>query len=362
MKISFQDSKGYYSNVFLPKQKLFINNQFVDSKSGKNIDVINPTTEKVICICPCANKDDVDDAVQAAKHAFISWKNLKAAERSVYLLKLADLIEKHKAEIAVLESLDTGKPMKNTLKVDVHYAIESLKYNASLCDKINGKYINDSEYLMYVVKEPVGVCAQIIPWNFPFALLVSKLASCLAPGCVVVSKVSEETPLSAFRLAELISEAHYPAGVVNILTGYGDIAGEALVRHPNIDKISFTGSTRVGKIIQSIAANSIKRVTLELCGKSASCICEDADVFEATKVVCDSIFGNSGQCCNALSRVFVHDTLYETFLDLATGYCSDRKICGPFCSTEDEKATSHDPLHVYVTDSDSGILLMTTST
>ena len=211
------------------------------------------------------------------------------------------------------------------------HSIRTLRYYAGLCDKVDGRVVNNNDgYFSYVIREPIGVCALITPWNFPLCTLISKLAPALCTGNTCVVKVSEETPLTSLRLVPLIIEAGFPPGVINILVGLGPVAGTALVRHPLVDKISFTGSTKVGKSIQQYSGETIKRITLELGGKSAAVVCADADLNSAVYNVCHGMFYNAGQICVALSRVFVHESCYDEFLSKAVEFCRSIKICDPF--------------------------------
>jgi aldehyde dehydrogenase (NAD+) len=313
--------------------KLFINGQFVDSVSGKRFPVLNPATGEEICQVAEADKADVDIAVKAARKAFESeWKFTDGSKRRDLMLKLADLVEKHKEELATLESLDNGKPYSESLNVDLALSIKCFRYYAGWCDKIQGKTCPvDGNFMSIAKHEPVGVVGQIIPWNFPLLMATWKLGPALAMGCTIILKPAEQTPLTALRLAELIQEAGYPNGVVNILTGYGPTAGGAISSHMDIDKVAFTGSTAVGKIIMESAAKSnIKKVTLELGGKSPMIINEDADIDAAVASAQVGVFFNQGQVCTASSRVFVHEKIYEQFQRKLTAATKARTQGNPF--------------------------------
>ncbi|PFH33772.1 aldehyde dehydrogenase [Besnoitia besnoiti] len=298
--------------------RLFINGKFVEATSGSYFEDVNPATEEVICKVQEASKEDVDKAVEAAAKAFPSWSlSTSASTRALLLHKLASLVEKHADELALIESLDSGKPISSIHEIDIAGVIRILHYYAGWADKIVGKTIpvdNPDEYFCYTRKEPVGVVAGIVPWNYPLYLLVLKLAPALTCGCTVVIKTSEKTPLSALRLAHLIKEAGFPPGVANILSGFGPSVGDALASHPKVDKISFTGSTLTGRKIAAAALVHLKRVTLELGGKSALIVCADADLDRAAEVAFNGLFPNSGQCCVASSRVFVQESVHDEFL------------------------------------------------
>src|SRR5580704_12157848 len=273
------------SRVAVSATKLLINNRWVPSESGKTFATINPATGEEICQIAEADAADVDKAVHAARRAFEHgpWRKLPASERGRLLNRLADLIEKNADELAALESLDNGKPVSIAKAVDVAATVGCFRYFAGWSDKVHGKTIPvDGDFFCYTRHEPVGVVGQIIPWNFPMLMLAWKLAPALATGNTVVMKPAEQTPLSALRIGELIVEAGFPAGVVNILPGFGETAGAAIARHMDVDKIAFTGSTEVGHLIMEAAAKSnLKRVTLELGGKSPNIVFADTDLDEA---------------------------------------------------------------------------------
>jgi phenylacetaldehyde dehydrogenase len=301
-------------------KKLLIDGKWVAAASGKTFEVKNPATGATLARAAEGDKADVDLAVSAARRAFESgpWPNMTPSERSRVVWRIGDLISQHADELAELESLDNGKPRAVARVADVPLAADIFQYMAGWCTKIEGKtiplsvlYTPGVHYHSYTHPEPVGVVGQIIPWNFPLLMAAWKLAPALATGCTVVLKVAEETPLSALRLGEILQEAGLPAGVVNIITGFGETAGAALAAHPGIDKVAFTGSTEVGKLIVQAAARDLKHVSLELGGKSPNIILEDADLDVAIPGAANAIFFNHGQCCCAGSRLYVHERLFE---------------------------------------------------
>ena len=298
--------------------KLLINNEWSDAQSGKRFDVMNPSTETKITDCAEGDKADIDRAVTAARRAFEEgpWKKMFARERGVLLRRLAVLLEKNKAEFAELETLNNGKPISETTNADLPLAIQCLDYYASQADKLNGQTIPVSgNFLNYTLREPMGVVGQIIPWNFPLLMAAWKLGPALASGCTVVLKPAEQTPLTALRLGELILEAGFPPGVVNIVTGYGPTAGAALATHMDVDKVAFTGSTEVGKKIMAMAASSnLKRVSLELGGKAPNIVFADCDIDAAVDGQMKGIFFNQGEVCCAGSRLFIEDKIKTEFI------------------------------------------------
>lgn len=293
---------------------LFIDGEFVPSLSGKTFKSINPATEEVLAEVAEAEAPDIDRAVKAARRAFESgpWSRMSAAERSRLLYRLADLMEEHKLQLAQLETLDNGKPIRESLNADLPLAIEHIRYYAGWPTKVVGQTIPVAgKYFNYTRHEPVGVVGQIIPWNFPLLMACWKIGAALAMGCTVVLKPAEQTPLSALYLAKLIQEAGFPPGVVNVVPGFGETAGQALVEHPDVNKIAFTGSTEVGKLIMRNAAATLKRVTLELGGKSPNIILPDADMSRAIPGAFMGIMFNQGQVCCAGSRLFVQKKAYD---------------------------------------------------
>lgn len=301
---------------------MFIGGQWVEAQSGKRTEVRNPADNSLITTVPEADQQDVDLAVAAARKAFEEgpWPNMKPNERAKLLLNLADLLEKHGEEIAHLDTLDYGQPLSTTLNF-AKAAADNFRYYAGAATRITGETIPSSQpgnIFNYTRREPLGVCGAIVPWNAPFMNAMMKLSAPLAVGNTVVIKPSEETPLSLLRVGELIQEAGFPDGVVNIVTGYGPTAGEALATHPDVDKIAFTGSTAVGKRILQNSAINIKKTTLELGGKSAHIIFADADYELALQNAANAVFWNTGQVCFAGSRLFVEKKIYDRFLsDLA---------------------------------------------
>ncbi|MER3491953.1 MAG: betaine-aldehyde dehydrogenase [Mastigocladus sp. ERB_26_2] len=313
--------------------KLLINNEWVESVSGKRFETINPATGEVICDVAEADAPDVDKAVEAARAAFNSgeWRNMSATRRGELLYKLADLIEQNIDELARLETLDNGKPLHSSYG-DLKLVIACYRYYAGWADKVQGKTIPiNGPYFCCTRHEPVGVVGQIIPWNFPLLMQAWKLSPALATGNTVVMKTAEQTPLSALRVGELIIEAGFPPGVVNILSGYGPTAGAAIARHMDIDKLAFTGSTEVGHLVMEAAAKSnLKRVTLELGGKSPNIVFADADMDMAIEGAHHSLFFNQGQCCNAGSRLFVEEKCYDDFVAKSVEKARQRTVGDPF--------------------------------
>src|SRR5271156_3666193 len=304
------------------KKKLFINGKFVDAASGKTFPTYNPATGDVLANIAEADSEDVNRAVKAARAAFDSgpWSKMSPAVRGRLIWKLADLIEKHSEEFAQLESLDNGKPLAIARVADVPLTVEHMHYYAGWATKIEGNTIpltlaEPFKFLAYTVREPVGVVGQIIPWNFPLLMAAWKLGPALAAGCTVVLKPAEQTPLSALRLAELIQEAGFPDGVVNVLPGYGETAGAAIAAHPDVDKVAFTGSTEVGKLILHAAAGNLKKVSLELGGKSPNVIFKDADLDTAIPGAASAIFFNHGQCCCAGSRLYIEKSIFDRVVE-----------------------------------------------
>lgn len=298
-------------------KKLYVNGAFIESASGKTFKTPNPATGETLAIVAEAGREDIHKAVVAARMAFDEgpWSRMSTAERSRLMYKLADLMEEHKEELAQLETLDNGKPIRETLAADVPLAIEHMRYYAGWATKIVGQTIPVSgEYFNYTRHEAVGVVGQIIPWNFPLLMAMWKMGAALATGCTIVLKPAEQTPLSALYLAELIEEAGFPKGVINIVPGFGETAGQGLVNHPLVDKIAFTGSTPVGKQIMRQASESLKRVTLELGGKSPNIILPDADLSRAIPAALSGVMFNQGQVCCAGSRLFIPKKMYDNVM------------------------------------------------
>ena len=300
--------------------KMLIDGEWVTGHSGARMDVINPSNGQVLVQESLGGAREVDLAVQAARRAFESgpWARMRPAERTRLLLKLADALEQNGDELALLETLNTGKPLKMARAFDIGMAAECLRYNAGWATKLSGETRNVSlpgDWHAYTLREPVGVVGLIVPWNVPLAMAVSKISPALAAGCTVVLKPAELTPLTALRLGELIQAIGFPPGVVNIVTGLGHEAGQAIVDHPGVDKISFTGSTVVGKSLLASAAGNLKRVALELGGKSPVFIFADADLDRAMDAAARGIFGNTGQVCAAGSRLFVHRSVADRVIE-----------------------------------------------
>jgi aldehyde dehydrogenase (NAD+) len=314
--------------------KLLINNKWVESTSGKTFPTINPSTGEVITQVAESDAPDVDKAVAAARAAFEkgAWRKMSASQRGNLMNKLADLIEKHADELAQLESLDNGKPYHIARAADLPLTIACYRYYAGWADKIQGKTIPvNGRYFCYTKLEPVGVVGQIIPWNFPLLMQAWKLGPALAAGCTVVMKPAEQTPLSALRVGELMLEAGFPEGVVNLLPGYGPTAGAAIARHMDVDKVAFTGSTEVGHLIMRAAADTnLKRVTLELGGKSPNIVFADADMDQAIEGSHQALFFNQGQCCCAGSRLFVEEKCYDEFVEKSVARAKKRTVGNPF--------------------------------
>ncbi|MES0875020.1 aldehyde dehydrogenase family protein [Sinimarinibacterium thermocellulolyticum] len=311
--------------AFIAKPRnMLIGGRWQAAASGKTIDVIDPSNGRKLTTVPSADAEDIDRAVRAARTAFRDgpWSRMKPAERGRIIWRIGDLLWQHRDELAQLESLDNGKPMTVAQVADVPLSAEIFQYQAGWATKIHGltiqpsvSYMDGVSWHAYTRREPLGVCGQIIPWNFPLLMAAFKLAPALATGNTVVLKVAEDTPLSALRLGELIQEAGVPDGVVNIVTGYGETAGAALAAHPDVDKLAFTGSTEVGKLIVDAARGTLKRVSLELGGKSPNIILDDADLEAAIPGAAMAAFFNHGQCCTAGSRLFVQSGVYDRVVE-----------------------------------------------
>ncbi|QYJ15703.1 Phenylacetaldehyde dehydrogenase [Rubrobacter xylanophilus DSM 9941] len=311
-------------NDFIRKEhRLLIGGEWVEAASGRTFETINPATEEHLADVAWGEAEDIDRAVRAARRAFADgspWRRMSPSDRGRIIYRISELIEEHADEFAMLETLDNGKPFAVAKAADVALAADLFRYMAGWPTKIEGNTIPVSavvtggEFLGMTLKEPVGVVGQIIPWNFPLLMAAWKLGPVLAAGCTVVLKPAEQTPLSALRLGELLLEAGLPDGVVNIVTGFGD-AGAALAAHDDVDKVAFTGSTEVGKLIVKAAAGNLKKVTLELGGKSPNVVFKDADLEVAIPGAANGIFFNHGQCCNAGSRLFVEREVYDEVVE-----------------------------------------------
>jgi len=302
------------------ERRLYIDGKFVDAASGKTFETPNPATGETLARVAEGDAEDIDRAVRAARKAFESgpWSTMTAYERGRIVWRIGDLIDEHTEELAQLETLDNGKPLVIARAADVPLAAELFRYMAGWATKLEGNtislsvpYMPGSQFHAYTLREPVGVVGQIIPWNFPLLMAAWKLGPALATGNCIVMKPAEQTPLSVLRLAEIFAEAGLPAGVVNVVTGFGETAGAALAAHPGVDKIAFTGSTEVGKSIVHAAAGNLKKVTLELGGKSPNIVFGDADMEAATAGAASAIFFNHGQCCVAGSRLFVQEKHFD---------------------------------------------------
>src|SRR5215471_16654914 len=305
-------------------RKMLINGQWVNAASGKTFPTYNPATGEVLAQIAEGDREDIDRAVKAARLAFENgpWRRMTASERGRLIWKLADLLEQHTEEFGYLESLDNGKPLVIAKAADVPLAVDLFRYMAGWTTKFEGNtlplsvpYTPGARYLAYTLREPTGVVGQIIPWNFPLLMAAWKLGPALATGCTVVLKPAEQTPLSALLLGELIMEAGFPEGVVNIVPGYGETAGAALAAHPDVDKVAFTGSTEVGKLIVQAAAGNLKKVSLELGGKSPNVVFKDADLDSAIAGSASAIFFNHGQCCCAGSRLYVERPVFDRVVE-----------------------------------------------
>ncbi|CAN5894958.1 aldehyde dehydrogenase family protein [soil metagenome] len=298
--------------------KLYINGEWQDAASGRSFETINPTTGEPLTEVAEGSEEDIDRAVRAARQAFedSEWTKMDARKRGRILMRIAEGIEARLDELARLETLDNGKPLKEARAFDIPDAADCFRYYGGWADKIEGEVIPvPGPYLNYTRREPIGVCGQIIPWNYPLQMAAWKVAPALACGNTVVLKPAEQTPLTALELARIAEEAGLPAGVLNVVPGYGETAGAALVRHGEVDKIAFTGSTEVGKIIQREAAATLKRVSLELGGKSPNIIFADADLESAVRGANSAVFYNCGQACTAGSRLLVEESVHEEFLE-----------------------------------------------
>ncbi len=329
------------SSTTIPQHDLLIHGERVPARSGRYFETLNPATEQPVARVAEAGSEDIDAAVRSSRAAFEGeWSKLRAAERGQLLMKLAELIRRDTDELVALESLDSGKPVSAIARQDLPAVIDTLTYYAGWADKIHGQVVparNDA--LTYTVREPLGVVGAIIPWNFPLMIGMWKIAPALACGCTVVLKPAELTPLTALKLGELALEAGIPPGVLNVVPGFGKDAGAALVAHPDVDKITFTGSPGVGRMILQGSAGNFKRVTLELGGKSANVIFPDADLDSAVKAASSGIFFNTGQVCSAGSRILVHVAVYGEVLERLVARAKSTRLGDPR-----ETSTSMGPL------------------
>jgi phenylacetaldehyde dehydrogenase len=346
--LTIAPSERKVSSFVSQTRKMLINGKWVEAASGKTFATYNPATGEVLARITEGDREDIDRAVKAARSAFATgrWSHLTPSERGRLIWKLADLLEENLEEFAELESLDNGKPLKIARVADVPLAVDLFRYFAGWATKIEGNtipisvpYAPGAKFLAYTLREPVGVVGQIIPWNFPLLMAAWKLGPALATGNTVVLKPAEQTPLTALRLGELFQEAGFPDGVVNIVPGYGETAGAALSAHPGVDKIAFTGSTEVGKLILQAAAGNLKKVSLELGGKSPNVVFADVDLDAAIAGAASAIFFNHGQCCCAGSRLYVENSIFDKVVEGVAEHA--RKIN---VGSGQDKATDMGPL------------------
>jgi aldehyde dehydrogenase (NAD+) len=322
----------------------FIDGQWRPAVSGKTFETINPANEQVICEVAEGDKADIDAAVQAARKAFERgpWSRMDARDRGRAMFRLADLIENEIDELAALETLDNGKPIREARYADLPLVIDVLRYYAGYADKIHGATIPiRGNYFTYTRREAVGVAGQIIPWNFPMLMTAWKWGPALAAGCTIVMKPAEQTPLTCLRMAQLAQDAGIPDGVINVVPGFGPTAGGSLVKHPGVDKIAFTGEHRTAQIIMRESAETLKRLTFELGGKSPNVVLGDANLDKAAMGAYVGLFLNQGQCCCAGSRVFVEKRVHDEFIDKLTKLTKNRKLGNPF-SMETEQGPQVD--------------------
>jgi phenylacetaldehyde dehydrogenase len=346
LKITQPEDK--VANFVSRKHKMLINGNWVEAASGKTFATYDPATGEVLARVAEGDQADIDRAVNAARAAFDHgpWRKFTASERGRAIWKLADLLEENLEEFAELESLDNGKPLKIARAADVPLAVDLFRYMAGWATKIEGNtipisvpYTPGAQYLAYTLREPIGVVGQIIPWNFPLLMAAWKLGPALATGCTVVLKPAEQTPLTALRLGELIQEAGIPDGVVNIVPGFGETAGAALAAHPKVDKVAFTGSTEVGKLILQAAAGNLKKVSLELGGKSPNVVFADVDLDTAIAGSASAIFFNHGQCCCAGSRLYIEEKVFDKVVEGVSERASKIRVGAGF-----EPSTDMGPL------------------
>jgi aldehyde dehydrogenase (NAD+) len=339
-----KSSNGRHESTPVPKvkqTKLLIGGKWVPARSGKTFATYNPATEEKIADVAEADAADVDLAVKAARKAFDDgpWRRMDARDRGRLLNRLADLVEANLEELAALETLDNGKPIRDSRAADLPLAVDCLRYYAGWADKIHGDTIPvRGNYFCYTRREPLGVAGQIIPWNFPLLMVAWKWGPALAAGCTIVMKPAEQTPLSCLRIAELAMEAGFPDGVINVVPGYGPTAGAALVKHPGVDKIAFTGSTETAQHIMRDAAATLKRTTFELGGKSPNIVFADASQDAAIQGSEFGLFFNQGQCCCAGSRLYVEQSIHDDFVDRLVKRAKSRKLGNPF-----ENSTTQGP-------------------
>ena len=319
----------------------FIGGEWIPAESGKTFETYHPATGEVIAQVAEGDAADVDKAVAAARKAFDDgpWRKMDARERGAIMYRLADLIEAELDELAALETLDNGKPISDSLAADLPLTIDCLRYYAGFADKIHGQTIPvRGNFFTYTKKEPVGVVGQIIPWNFPMLMVAWKWGPALAAGCTIVMKPAEQTPLTCLRMARLAQKAGVPDGVINIVPGFGPTAGAAVVRHPGIDKVAFTGEYKTAQTIMADASQTLKRLTFELGGKSPNVVFNDADLDAAAAGSHFGLYFNQGQCCCAGSRLFVQEDIHDEFVAKLVGMNQSRVVGDPF-----DKATEQGP-------------------
>ena len=316
------------------RHQLFIDGRFVDAENGETLATLNPHDNSVIAEVAMAGKADVDKAVAAATKAFPAWSRMAAAERGRILLKLADLIEQNAEELARLESLDTGHPLKDSRALDVPRTAACFRYFGGMADKFQGDVVPvEAGFLNYLLREPVGVVGQVVPWNFPLMFTSWKMAPALAAGNTIVMKPAEITPLSSLKIAELMSEAGLPDGVVNIVPGLGSVAGQYIAEHPGIAKVAFTGSTATGRRIVQASAGNLKKVQLELGGKGANIVFDDANLTAAINGSAWAIFHNQGQACIAGSRLMLHERIADEFIERFATLARSIRLGNPMDAT-----------------------------
>ncbi len=326
-------SVAKFSRPKIRQTQCFIGGAWSPAVSGKTFETIHPATEEVITEVAEGDAEDIDLAVKAARAQFDGgeWSKLDARDRTILMNRLADLIEGEADELAALETLDNGKPISDARKADIPLVVDTLRYYAGWADKIQGSTIPvRGDYLCYTRREPVGVVGQIIPWNFPALMVAWKWGPALATGCTIVMKPAEQTPLTCLRMAKLAQDAGFPDGVINVVPGYGPTAGAALVAHPGVDKIAFTGEGSTAKIIQRSAAETNKRLTFELGGKSPNVIFADADMDAAVNGAHLALYFNQGQCCCAGSRLFVQAKVYDQVVERLAEKNNRTRIGDPF--------------------------------
>ena len=326
-------TEDVYTAPEVRQTRMLIDGEWCDSASGKTFGTFNPATEEKIADVAEGDAADIERAVTAARRAFETgpWSKMDARDRGALMHRLADLVEENFDELAALETLDNGKPISDSRAADLPLVIDCLRYYAGWADKIHGQTIPiRGDYFCYTRREPLGVAGQIIPWNFPLLMATWKWGPALAAGCTVVMKPAEQTPLTCLRFGELAQEAGFPDGVINIVPGFGPTAGASLVKHPEVDKIAFTGEYKTAQIIMADAAQTLKRLTFELGGKSPNVIFADADLEAAAAGTEFGLFFNQGQCCCAGSRVFVEESIHEQFVEMLIERAKGRKLGNPF--------------------------------